>query len=198
MVARRARADGPGTHAWLHDVTGPLPIAMPGSAGGDERSAGAADGSTVLTATVMPRGRSCPAPPPGEAGHCSHRCRTGWPGGVGTSSAHLGDHGWRKIGWSSCANLQSVVSAITAPQLALLGGEGAEGEQVGAVRQGPERRPQAQPALWLSCTNAIEVQVDLDGGIQPETAPQRGGWLYRLTCQYKVSDHRTARRPTRR
>jgi hypothetical protein len=38
----------------------------------------------------------------------------------------------------------------------------------------------------MSCANVIEVQVDLGGGIQPKTAPLRGGCRSRLTCQSSV------------
>jgi hypothetical protein len=47
-------------------------------------------------------------------------------------------------------------------------------EQVGAVCGDPKRGLGRSRTLSLSCANAIEVQVDLDGGIQLKTAPRTG------------------------
>jgi hypothetical protein len=41
---------------------------------------------------------------------------------------------------------------------------------------GPEKRPQAQSDFTVSCANIIEAQGDLEGRIQPKTAPQRGDY----------------------
>jgi hypothetical protein len=58
-----------------------------------------------------------------------------------------------------------------------------EGEQVGARIEAPKRVPKRGKTRWLSCTNAAKAQVDLEGRIHPNTAPQRVGCRSRLTCR---------------
>jgi hypothetical protein len=47
----------------------------------------------------------------------------------------------------------------------------------------PKRVPERGENLPLSCANAAEVQVDLDGRIHPKPAPLWGGCPLPLTCQ---------------
>jgi hypothetical protein len=52
--------------------------------------------------------------------------------------------------------------------------------------EGPKRSLKGGWTLSLSRTNAIEVQVNLDGRIHPKPAPYGDVWLWSLTCPFSV------------
>jgi hypothetical protein len=52
----------------------------------------------------------------------------------------------------------------------------------------PKRVPRRRMTRWLSWANVVEVQVDLEGRMQPRTAPLRDACRSRLTC--RSADHR--------
>jgi hypothetical protein len=52
--------------------------------------------------------------------------------------------------------------------------------------EAPKRGPKGSPTRPLSCTNVVEAQSDLDGGIQPNTAPHGDAWPSRLICPFAM------------
>ena len=86
----------------------------------------------------------------------------------------LGDHGLRKIRFTRGADARPAVAAITTSQLVPFARMHRWGSRLVPYVEGPKRGLKRGRTLPLSCINAIEVQVNLDGRIHPKPAPYRG------------------------